>query len=84
MSQMVRIGKVEKKKSESKPETDYDGEVSHFAKAIVLNYGSGPVIRYRPGDPGFEDLASQYQHPTRIKSGTKASYKGDFVARKTV
>jgi hypothetical protein len=61
MANMVRIGKVEKKKSESKPETDYDGEVSHFAKAIVLNYGSGPVIRYRPGDPSFEELASHYQ-----------------------
>jgi hypothetical protein len=78
MSQMVRIGKVEKKKSESKLETDYDGEVSYFAKAIALNHGSGPVIRYRPGDPGFEELASQYKHPTRIKSGTKASYQGDF------
>lgn len=84
MAQMVRSGKAVKQKAEKnrKPETDFDGEVSNFAKAIFNNHGSGPVKRYRPGDPGFEELAKQYQHPSRIKSGTKANYQGDFVARK--
>lgn len=82
MAQMVRSGKAVKQKANRKSETDYDGEVSNFCKIIHHNHGAGPVTRYRPGDPGFEELARQYQHPSRNKKSTKASYQGDFVERK--
>lgn len=82
MAQMVRSGKAVQQKANRKPETDFDGEVTSFAKSIFNNHGATPVKRYRPGDPGFDELAKQYQHPSRLKGSTKASFKGDFVARR--
>lgn len=33
--------------------------IESFVRAILLNHGAGPVTVYRPGDPGFEEIAAE-------------------------
>lgn len=82
MAYGVKMGRLKKLWTQPAGQTDFDGEVSNFAKLIFNNHGAGPVTRYRPGDPGFDELAKQYRHPSNNKAASKARISGDFVARK--
>jgi len=49
------------------PPDDYNGNIEFLAKKLFREQPQAePVTLYRPGDPGFEDIANLYSPPVSV------------------